>query len=64
MSEYNPMALPKSALVRALQVAGSRTISLEQVEADIQAGAPMNDDGSMNILAYAAWILKGNLNGD
>ncbi|MGN0847888.1 MAG: hypothetical protein ACI4RA_10960, partial [Kiritimatiellia bacterium] len=45
-------------------MAGSRTISQEQLEADIAAGAPVNEDGSMNIIAYAAWILKGNLNGD
>ncbi|MCR5414836.1 MAG: hypothetical protein K6F50_08970 [Kiritimatiellae bacterium] len=64
MSEYNPMALPKAALVRALKAAGSRTASIEQVEADVDAGAPVNGDGTMDILAYGAWILKGNLNGD
>ena len=64
MAENNPTALSKDTLVRALKLAGSRTISQEQLEADIAAGAPVNEDGSMNIIAYAAWILKGNLNGD
>lgn len=64
MAENNPTALSKDTLVRALKMAGSRTISQEQLEADIAAGAPVNEDGSMNIIAYAAWILKGNLNGD
>jgi len=62
--ENNPMALPKETLVQALKLAGSRTITIEQINADIAAGAPMNEDGTMNILAYTAWILKGNLNGD
>lgn len=62
--ENNPTALPKEVVVRALKLAGSRTITLEQLEADIAAGAPLNEDGTVNIIAYRAWILKGNLNGD
>ena len=38
--------------------AGSRTISLERLEADIAAGAPVNADGTVNILKYVAWIVK------
>lgn len=60
----NPTALPKDLLVKALKLAGSRTITDETLEADIAAGAPVNDDGTMNIIAYGAWILKGNLHGD
>ena len=37
---------------------------MERLEEDIAAGAPVNEDGTMNIIAYGAWILKGNLNGD
>ena len=62
--ENNPMALPKEVAVRALKLAGSRTVTLEQIEEDIASGAPVNDDGTLNLIAYAAWILKGNLNGD
>ena len=46
------------SLVTALRRSGSRTISLERLEADIAAGAPVNDDGTMNVIAYTAWILK------
>ena len=62
--QNNPTALPKETLVRALKLAGSRSISLETLEADIASGAPVNEDGTMNIIAYGAWILKGKLNGD
>jgi len=64
MERNNPMALPKESVVRALQLSGSRTITMERLEEDIAAGAPVNEDGTMNIIAYGAWILKGNLNGD
>ena len=59
MERNNPTALPKELVVRALSLAGSRTISLEQLEADIASGAPVNEDGTVNIIAYAAWILRG-----
>ena len=62
--DNNPTRLPKENVVLALRRAGSRTISVEQLEADIEAGAPVNEDGTINIMAYGAWILKGNLNGD
>ena len=60
----NPTALPKDVLVKALKVAGSRTMSDEALDADIAAGAPVNENGTINIVEYAAWILKGQLNGD
>ena len=64
MAENNPRALTKEQVVTVLKLSGSRTISSEALEADIEEGAPLNDDGTMDIIAYAAWILKGNRNGD
>ena len=64
MSENNPVALPKEKVVKALRLAGSRTMTLETLEADVASGAPVNEDGTVNIIAYGAWILRGNLNGD
>lgn len=64
MADNNPEALKKETLVEALRRAGSRTITLESLEADIAAGAPVNSDGTMNIIAYTAWILKGETNED
>ena len=64
MAENNPRALTKEQVVTVLKHSGSRTISLAALEADIEGGAPLNEDGTMDIIAYAAWILKGNRNGD
>ena len=58
MSENRPEALSKENLVTVLRRSGSRTISMERLEADIAAGAPVNADGTMNVIAYTAWILK------
>lgn len=58
MAEYNIRALPIDAVVRALKSAGSRTVTEESIHADIARGAPVNENGTINLLNYAAWILK------
>ena len=60
----NIASVRKDGMVRVLTGSGSRTFSEETLETDIAAGAPVNEDGSINLIAYVAWILKGNLNGD
>ena len=64
MGEYKPKHITKDEVVKVLKLSGSRTISLENLERDIAEGAPVNEDGTMDIIAYGAWILKGNRNGD
>ena len=56
--------LTKDELVRLIGGQGSRTITGETLAADVAAGAPVNENGRMSLIEYAAWILKGNLNGD
>ena len=51
-------ALPKEGVVRLLKQAGSTLAAEVALEADIAAGAPVNDDGTMNLLEYAAWLLR------
>lgn len=57
-------ALSKTDFVHLLQQSGSRTISLETLEAAIQAGAPTNPDGTLNFLVFTAWLIKESENGD
>ena len=64
MAEYKPKHLTKEEVVKVLKLSGSRTITMENLERDIAEGAPLNEDGTMDIIAYGAWILKGNRNGD
>ena len=58
MSENKLEHLAKEALVAAMRRAGSRTITLERLEADIAAGAPVNADGTVNLVKYIAWTAK------
>lgn len=55
-------ALKVEQLVRLLKQAGSRMISEETLNADIENGAPQNDDGTINLIEYAAWLAKGDSN--
>ena len=52
--------LPPEMLVRLLKQAGSRLISAETLAADFAAGAPKNEDGTVNLIEYAAWLVKGD----
>lgn len=58
MSENRHEKLTKEILVEALRRSGSRTITMERLEADMAAGAPVNPDGTINAIKYTAWILK------
>ena len=53
-------ALQPELLVNILKGAGSRLISAELLVADFAAGAPRNEDGTINLVEFAAWIVKGD----
>ena len=58
MPEHNREHISKENLVTAMRRAGSRTLTLERLEADVAAGAPVNADGTVDILKYVAWVAK------
>ena len=53
-------ALQTEMLINLLKGAGSRLISAELLAADFEAGAPRNEDGTINLIEFAAWIVKGD----
>ena len=53
-------ALQPDMLINLLKGAGSRLISAETLSADYAAGAPRNEDGTINLIEFAAWIVKGD----
>jgi hypothetical protein len=57
-SNLNPSALTIDQAARVLSAVGQRLIAVETIEADIAAGAPTNTDGTINLVAYAAWLAK------
>ncbi len=54
----NPLALPIADAAQLLSKAGARQIRVDQIEADVAAGAPMNRDGTINLVTYAAWLSR------
>jgi len=51
-------ALSVPDVVRLLVKSGARNISEEKVRSDIEAGAPLNADGTINVVHYAAWLAR------
>jgi len=56
--KLNPTALPLAAAARLLSAVGGQVVTVEMLQADVAAGAPTNDDGTVNVAHYAAWLVK------
>lgn len=54
----NPAALSVADLARVLTRAGGRPVSAAMIEEDLDAGAPTNPDGTVNLVHYTAWLIK------
>ena len=54
----NPQALSVEDVARVLTASGWKPVTVEMVRADIDDGAPVNPDGTVNLVNYAAWLLK------
>ena len=60
----SPAALPVADAARVLSRAGGSPITENLLRADIEAGAPTNADGTINLVHYAAWLVKEAERGD
>ncbi len=58
MSRLNPAAMPVADAARVLARLGGKPVTEAMLRADIDAGAPTNADGSVNLVHYAAWLVK------
>ncbi len=58
MSRLNPGALSVADAARALSRMGGKAVTEEMLRADIDDGAPTNADGTLNLVHYAAWLVK------
>ena len=54
----NPGALSPANLARLLSRAGGQPVTEEMIEADLTAGAPLNADGTINLVHYCAWLVR------
>jgi hypothetical protein len=53
----NPLAVPIPDAVRLLSRLGSKPISEAKIREDIESGAPVNPDGTLNLVDFAAWLV-------
>ena len=54
----NPQALRLEDLAQILSAMGPKPVTVEMLQADIDDGAPVNRDGTMHLLHFAAWLAK------
>lgn len=54
----NPAALSIEDAAQLLTSVGGHVVTAEMITRDIQAGAPRNHDGSINIVHYGAWLTR------
>jgi hypothetical protein len=60
----NPNALSAANAARLLSKVSGEKVTEEMIRADLAAGAPANRDGSINLVHYAAWLVKEMSGGD
>ncbi len=51
-------ALSPENVVQLLKRAGCRDMTMELLERDIDAGLPVNGDGTINLIEYTAWMVR------
>ena len=54
----SPTAIAVADAARLLSAAGGHPVTPEQIQTDLDAGAPVNGDGTINLVHYAAWLVK------
>jgi len=54
----NPAALRVEDAAKVLSRMGRKPVTTAMLETDIDSGAPTNADGSINLVHYAAWLVK------
>ena len=60
----DPNAISVADAATLLTKAGGQTVSEMMLRADVAAGAPTNSDGTLNLVQYAAWMIKETKRGD
>lgn len=56
-TEISLTALTPEQLVDFMKKAGAGSSSIERLNLDIQSGAPVNADGTINLIHYMAWLI-------
>ena len=63
-SPIDPNRLSLDQAAKLLSAAGKIQVTARQLAEDIEAGAPHNSDGTINVVHFAAWMVKEMARGD
>ncbi len=63
-SAMNPLRLQLVDAARVLSAASGQAITAEMLEQDVVLGAPTNQDGTLNLVHFAAWLVKEMARGE
>lgn len=62
--QLNPNALSLADAARLLSRAAGAPVTEAMIAADVARGAPTNADATINLVRYAAWLVKEMGHGD
>ena len=54
----DPHRLSVEQAANLLSAAAKHRVPAEQIALDVEAGAPTNTDGTLNLVHYAAWLVQ------
>ena len=57
-ARLNPRAMSVENAARVFTRLGGIEVTEAMLRADIDAGAPTNNDGTINLVHYAAWLVR------
>jgi hypothetical protein len=55
----DPNRLTIEQAAKLLSAAAKVRVPVEHIAADLESGAPRNTDGTINLMWYAAWLVRG-----
>ena len=55
----DPNALSVASAATLLSKAGRWPVTEDMIRGDLEAGAPANGDGTINLVHYCAWLVRG-----
>jgi len=56
--QVNPATLTVEQAARLLSAVSTKAVSSDKLQKDVEDGAPTNEDGTINLVHYAAWLVK------
>ncbi len=61
-TQLDPTAMTITDVVRVLVAAGSKTVTSDSIQAEIESSLPTNTDGTINLVCYIAWLVHERVN--